>query len=104
VTCRGLLLAILVYVTLDLSLAGMPGAFVFDAADSVESVHRPRARGAATLVAVPATAVAISPPMPLPSPPMTPALAATPRVPHTPGVVTRLPRAGLAPSRSDDPY
>jgi hypothetical protein len=32
-------LAILVYVTLDLSLASMPGAFVFDAAQSIESPH-----------------------------------------------------------------
>lgn len=31
-------MAILVYVTLDLSLPTMPGAFVFEPADSVESV------------------------------------------------------------------
>lgn len=34
-----LLLAILLYVALDLSLPAMPGAFVFDAADSVESTQ-----------------------------------------------------------------
>jgi hypothetical protein len=38
-----LLLAILLYVALDLSLPAMPGAFVFDATDSVESTQtRPR--------------------------------------------------------------
>jgi hypothetical protein len=34
---REFLLAILVYVALDLSVPAMPGAFVFEAADSVES-------------------------------------------------------------------
>jgi hypothetical protein len=33
---RGLLLAILLYVTLDLSVPAMPGAFVFESADSLE--------------------------------------------------------------------
>jgi hypothetical protein len=47
-------LAILIYVTLDLSLPGMPGAFVFEPGDSVESVQGARARAAADLVAVPA--------------------------------------------------
>jgi hypothetical protein len=36
---RPLVLAILLYVTLDLSVAWMPGAFVFDAADTIESVR-----------------------------------------------------------------
>ena len=44
------MLAILVYVTLDLSMASMPGAFVFDAAQSVESPHGGRGRGAAEIV------------------------------------------------------
>jgi hypothetical protein len=46
-TCRrGLLVVILVYVALDLSLPTMPGAFVFEPADSVESIGggRPTAR------------------------------------------------------------
>jgi len=46
--CRPeLLVAILVYVTLDLALPAMPGAFVFEPADSVESVGggRPAIRG-----------------------------------------------------------
>ena len=34
--------AILLYLVLDLCLASMPGAFVFDAADSVETVQRQR--------------------------------------------------------------
>jgi len=37
--CRGVLFAILVYVTLDLSLPAMPGAFVFEPADSAESTQ-----------------------------------------------------------------
>jgi hypothetical protein len=51
-----LLCAIAVYVTLDLSLAVMPGAFVFDAGDSVESVQMSRGRAAAEVVVVPAPA------------------------------------------------
>lgn len=35
-------MAILVYVTLDLSLPSMPGAFVFEPDDSVESIGRGR--------------------------------------------------------------
>ena len=49
-----LVLAILIYVTLDLSLPGMPGAFVFAPDDSVESVQGARARAAADVVAMPA--------------------------------------------------
>jgi hypothetical protein len=41
---RAALLALLVYVTLDLSLPAMPGAFVFEADASVESVHSARGR------------------------------------------------------------
>jgi hypothetical protein len=53
-----LVLAILLYVTLDLSLAGMPGAFVFESGDSVESVHGSgaRARAAADVAVLPAEA------------------------------------------------
>ena len=52
---RALVLAVLVYVTLDLSLAGMPGAFVFEPAASAESTQV-RARAAAEAVALPALA------------------------------------------------
>lgn len=45
----------LLYVTLDLSLAEMPGAFVFEAADSAETTQV-RARAAAETVALPALA------------------------------------------------
>jgi hypothetical protein len=37
-------LVILVYVSLDLSVASIPGAFVFEAGDSIESVQNGRAR------------------------------------------------------------
>lgn len=36
--------ALLIYVALDLSLAAMPGAFVFDPDSSIESVDRGRVR------------------------------------------------------------
>jgi hypothetical protein len=45
-------LAILLYVTLDLSLPAMPGAFEFDPADSVESIQVTRARPAADITVV----------------------------------------------------
>ena len=41
---RPALVALLLYVTLDLSLPAMPGAFVFEVEDSVESVHGGRGR------------------------------------------------------------
>ena len=43
---RLFVLAVLLYVTLDLSLPGMPGVFVFDPADSAEGTHT-RTRAAA---------------------------------------------------------
>jgi hypothetical protein len=46
---RALVVAILLYVTLDLSSPAMPGAFVFDTMDSVESAHT-RARAASERV------------------------------------------------------
>jgi hypothetical protein len=49
---RALLVAILVYVTLDLSLPAMPGAFVFEPDDSVESIGG--GRQPAKVVVVPA--------------------------------------------------
>ena len=52
---RLLVLAILIYVTLDLSLPAMPGAFVFEPTDSSESTQV-RARAAAETVALPALA------------------------------------------------
>jgi hypothetical protein len=56
VTHRQLLvLAVLIYVTLDLSLPAMPGAFVFEPADSAESTQV-RARGTTETVALPAQA------------------------------------------------
>ena len=48
------LLAILIYVTLDLSLAMMPGAFQFEPADSVETIQIGRARVAARVAVLPA--------------------------------------------------
>jgi hypothetical protein len=54
VNCRrALLVVILVYVALDLSLPTMPGAFVFDPADSVDSIQTPRGRTTARIVVLP---------------------------------------------------
>jgi hypothetical protein len=49
-----LLLAVLVYVSLDLSVAAMPGAFMFEPEDSVESLQSSRGRAPAGVVALPA--------------------------------------------------
>jgi hypothetical protein len=53
---RRLLLAVLVYVALDLCLPSMPGAFVFDAGNCVESVRPGRTLDAGGLVTVRAPA------------------------------------------------
>jgi len=50
-----LLVAILLYVTLDLSIAAMPGAFVFDSSESVECTQS-RVRAAVETGALPAPA------------------------------------------------
>ena len=62
---RSLLAAFLIYVTLDLSLAAMPGAFVFEPADSVDATHRGRAgetAEVATPPAMPSESLEIAPP------------------------------------------
>jgi hypothetical protein len=100
VTRQTLVVAILFYVTLDLSLAAMPGAFVFEPADSIESAHAARAHRTGPLVSVPAsagdTAVTLSPRPVAPS-----TFAAIPRR-HSRRVVSCLPRAVLAPAVSED--
>jgi hypothetical protein len=53
---RHLLIVILIYVALDLSLSEMPGAFVFDPAESVESIDAARGRSTVKLVALAAPA------------------------------------------------
>lgn len=55
---RVLVLALLVYVALDLSIPTMPGAFGFDPDDSIESVYQTRARAAAEAVIHPASGAA----------------------------------------------
>ena len=54
-----LLVTILIYITLDLSLPSMPGAFVFEPADSVETVQTKGGR--ARIEAVAALTMATSP-------------------------------------------
>lgn len=52
-TRRAVLLAVLVYVTLDVSLPGVPGVFVFEPGDSVDAVQLSRGRLAAEVVTLP---------------------------------------------------
>ena len=52
-TRRARLVAILVYLTLDLSLPAMPGAFVFEADDSAEGTRVIRGRLVVEVVALP---------------------------------------------------
>jgi hypothetical protein len=101
---RRLLLAILVYVTLDLSLASMPGAFVFDAAQSVDSPYAGRGRDAAAIVV--RAAVAGEACAPSPAPDVTRrAPAAAPDMPPDRATRPCLPRAALDPaSPSEDPH
>jgi hypothetical protein len=56
------LVAVLVYVTLDLALPAMPGAFVFEPADSVESIGG--GRWAVRGVVVPAPVAGSAPVVP----------------------------------------
>lgn len=99
---RPLLLAILVYVGLDLSLPAMPGAFVFEPGDSVESLQVKRGRAAAEVAVKPAPAAealivaraAISL--------IDRAAPADGATPARRPVVSRLPRAALAPAPVED--
>jgi hypothetical protein len=102
---RFLLVGLLVYVTLDLSLPAMPGAFVFEPSGSVESAHGGRTRPVANV-----HAQAPPPPCILPAAPAPMAtregrrcLRPAHRLAH--GTVTGLPRAALAPPPvSEDPH
>jgi hypothetical protein len=77
---------ILVYLSLDLCLASMPGVFVFDAGDSVESTVMSRSRQ------IPGPA-----PAPLPTaPPRYERVTARPDTPHEPAWAIRRPRVVTA--------
>ena len=97
-------MAILVYVALDLSLPTMPGAFVFDAADSVESVGGGRV--AVRVVVLPAPAGnAVLPSSEPPSDSPLRLRACREGLPRRCPVARRLPRAACDPSHpSEDPH
>jgi hypothetical protein len=96
-------LAVILYVTLDLSLPMMPGAFVFDIEDSVESAQSHRGR---PTTEVPHAAGPDSSPVPQPS-----VAAGDPRgrmrgpsAPRVRPMVSVLPRGTLpSPSPGEDP-
>lgn len=96
------LVAILLYVTLDLSLPAMPGAFVFDAGDSVECTHgRARAGGEAIVLPAPAGDVLASCPLR----PIRVRLAPHTLVQGETGHLVPWPRAFFAPpASSEDPH
>jgi hypothetical protein len=102
---RVLVLVFFCYVTLDLSLAAMPGAFVFESEETVESTLGARGRLKAEVASVPArTRSSI--------PRWQPRLDPGPRRPMPHGIarlenpgVTYLPRASCAPPPpSEDPH
>jgi hypothetical protein len=103
---RVLLVLVLMYVGLDLCLADMPGAFVFDPAGSVESVEVARSRLASDAIVLQSpvreslflTDTLQSNRQRLP---LTISLASVPER----ASVNRLPRAATAPpSASEDPH
>jgi hypothetical protein len=102
---RALFFAILIYVTLDLSLPSIPGAFVFEPADSVESTQINRGRGAVEAGVLPPLARELAV-LPEPCLDVSDRLASTGEVaPRGHSVVNWLPRAihDPAPS-SEDPH
>jgi hypothetical protein len=100
-----LLLAILVYITLDFSLPAMPGAFVFEPADSVETAQSNGGRAR--------TEVTVAPPLAA-SPFVLPLLRREPSkglvlsrkvTPVTRPGMDHLPRATLGPAPpTEDPH
>ncbi len=102
---RRLLLALLLYVTSDLSLPAMPGAFVFDAGDSVESVQARRDSSTAQPILLPAPS---SESAPTPAPARIIAAAPVPgtrrAAPHATLARRRPGAAADAPRSSEDPH
>ena len=103
---RVLLVLVLVYVGLDLCLPGMPGAFVFDPAGSIESVEVARSRLSPEPIVLPGPVrkslfLVDTPETTKHRRPLTIASASAPRR----ASVNRLPRAANAPPpASEDPH
>ena len=101
---RQFLLAVIVYVTLDAAIPDLPGAFVFEASDSIEAAEVGRGRLAAV--------VALPPPNQSPVVDLSPRLDLRHRLPPIPDVVRLarsaarcLPRAVCTPPLlSEDPH
>lgn len=73
--------AVLLYLSLDLSLAIVPGAFVFEPADSVESLQTGRARATTEVVVMP-TATGAATELALPRRELKPRAGTPRREPH----------------------
>jgi hypothetical protein len=103
---RLLLVILLVYIGLDLSSPEMPGAFVFDPADSVESVTAGRTQLMAKIVVLPTPGRDSRLPSREPHRELRDRLPAIEEVAHSGlPVVSCLPRATCAPSRlSEDSH
>ena len=101
---RALLLAILVYVSLDLSLPGMPGAFVFEPSETVDSAQG-RGRATADMVIVlGSVGYRVLPPLTITSDDR-PLPSSGGNACVTCPAVKRLPRAVPEPARpADDPH
>ena len=93
---RVMLCTLLIYVTLDLSLPMMPGAFMFEAEASVESAHASRGRAGADVVVAPRPAADRSilrpPPIPVRNAAVSHAIMPVGRT-----IAQRRPRATLVP-------
>jgi hypothetical protein len=100
---RGLLAALVLYVTLDMAVPVIGGAFVFEVSDSVESIRAARARAAAEPVATPRP-----PDREVPRPERAGNLGAPAMPGDDPPVVARVvpyrPRGALAPARPADDH
>ena len=85
---RPLILAIAIYVGLDLTNPFMPGAFLFDPEQTVEGVHSDRGRQHLVVLTAPAApqvgAETMRPAPPRPSPPAAGRWFAKPRPAHVP--------------------
>jgi hypothetical protein len=100
---RAVLLGVLAYVTLDLSTPFVPGAFVFDVEDSIESVQGQGGRRAVEAATVPLPRLPIPALRPVVEAPRRPEPPSELAQPH-PRATTYRPRASLAPASGPEDH